>query len=342
MVLSRADSNLALRHRQDYFRFLNDFVRSGTLVFVGYGFGDRIVFDIMDDLVGLHGADRLPWSYALFRDFELAKDEKLLHKCSRRRIIPVNCSFEEFFSLLETHRDRPTEVRDEGRVVLKIKGHSLEISLPDYQQYVELFEIPHEGTIHEEPKRADDFFLGLDPTWGPYNQGWDLGAKCTCTRPTWGRSESVQPLKSLVFGDLSKMSILENKVILIRGMPGVGKTTLLRRLAYDVYRSGEAPVFLMKSERTTFDYKLIATLIENLNYQLASKMPDNRRIAPVKPLILIDDAASVIRHVSGLRRLSNSERKAGTGRSCGALGRVEPNMATISVQSAGKTYFHNS
>ena len=66
MVLSRADYNRALTRRREYLKLLSDFIKTGTTIFIGYSFGDRLALDIIDDLIEIYGKDRLPWSYALF------------------------------------------------------------------------------------------------------------------------------------------------------------------------------------------------------------------------------------------------------------------------------------
>ncbi|MCK4384732.1 MAG: SIR2 family protein, partial [candidate division Zixibacteria bacterium] len=49
MVLSRADYNRSLTRRREYLKLLSDFVKTGTMVFIGYSFSDRLVLDIIDD-----------------------------------------------------------------------------------------------------------------------------------------------------------------------------------------------------------------------------------------------------------------------------------------------------
>jgi hypothetical protein len=53
MVLSRADYNQALLRRRKYFDLLSDFVKNGTIVFIGYGFGDRLALDVIDDILSI-------------------------------------------------------------------------------------------------------------------------------------------------------------------------------------------------------------------------------------------------------------------------------------------------
>lgn len=50
MVLSRADYNRALKRRGKYLELLFDFVKAGTMMFIGYGFGDRLVLDVIDEV----------------------------------------------------------------------------------------------------------------------------------------------------------------------------------------------------------------------------------------------------------------------------------------------------
>ena len=80
MVLSRADYNRALIRRRKYSDLLSDFVKTGTMVFVGYSFEDCLVLDIMDELIEIYVRERLPWSYSLFKQLRL--DEKTMYQSS--------------------------------------------------------------------------------------------------------------------------------------------------------------------------------------------------------------------------------------------------------------------
>ena len=84
MVLSRRDYKRALIRRRKYFEYLADFVKNGTIIFIGYSFRDRIVLDVMDELIEINGQDRIPWSYAFFESLEL--DERMTTLFSRHRI----------------------------------------------------------------------------------------------------------------------------------------------------------------------------------------------------------------------------------------------------------------
>lgn len=303
MVLSRADYNRALIRRRKYLELLSDFLKTGTIVFIGYSFGDRLVLDIIDDLIEIYGIDRLPWSYAFFEQLQQI-DEKTKHMFSSRKIIPLEYTFENFFEFLDENYKVPVEKVISKNVRFKIRGHTLEISDAEARQYADYFDILSEHKITQHPGEKDKFFMGTNKSWGAFREDWDF-KRDLYTSPKFKRISGEKVLlgclKDRVFDELQKHDIENNKVLLLTGMAGVGKTMTLKRLAYDVYKTGEAPVIIINTARVTFDYKLIASFIEDLNHQLNQKIPRGEHTPPIKPVIIIDDAASLIRHVNRLK-----------------------------------------
>jgi len=303
MVLSRADYNHALIRRRKYLELLSDFVKTGTIVFIGYSFGDRLVLDIIDDLIEIYGIDRLPWSYALFGQLQQI-DKKTRHMFSRRKIIPLEYTFENFFEFLDKNYKAPVEKAISKNVRFKIRGHILEISNAEARQYAEYFEVLNEEKINQQPGEKDKFFMGINKSWGAFREDWDF-KRDLYSLPKFKRISGEKVflgcLKDRVFDELHKYDIKNNKVLLLKGMAGVGKTMMLKRLAYDVYKSGEAPVIIINTARVSFDYKLIASFIEDLNHKFTQKTPQGQHTPPIKPVIIIDDAASLIRHVNHLK-----------------------------------------
>jgi len=302
MVLSRADYNRALVRRRKYLEHLSDFIKTGTIVFIGYSFGDRLVLDIIDEIVEIHGKEKLPWSYALFDRLEL--DEKTRYMFSSRKIIPLECNFKQFFQYLDKNCKAPVKIGVPGNVHFKLLGYDLQISEQEARQQAEYFEVLTEEKVGQEPGNQDDFFRGTNGSWGAFREGWDFKRSLYASpdhRGAVGKGIVVGCLKDRVFNELKKFDVEDNKLLIITGMAGVGKTMMLRRLAFDVYESGQAPVIIIRSGRITFDYRLLAGLIENLNHQLNQKIPAGEHIQPIKPLIIIDDAASMIRHVNRIK-----------------------------------------
>jgi len=303
MVLSRADYNHALIRRKKYLELLSDFIKTGTIVFIGYSFDDHIVLDIIDELVLIYGKDRVPWSYAIFPTLP-PQDTKTQYKFNTRKIIPVQCNFQDFCLSLKDNIQSKPGIDLSRSVRFKLRGVSLEITEAEARQYAEYFEIINDDNVNEEAGEKDQFFMGTNRRWGAFAKGWDF-KRDVYNSPEYKHScegnTNLPCLKFRVDDELKTHRVENNKILLIRGMAGVGKTMMLRRLAYDIYKSEQAPVIFIKPTRTNFDYKLLASFIEDLNHKFDQKVTETHGARPLKPVIMFDDAGSLIRHVNRLK-----------------------------------------
>jgi len=302
MVLSRADYNRSLQRRGKYLELLFDFVKTGTMVSVGYSFGDRLVLDVIDEVKRRYGEDRLPWSYALFERLKL--DEKTNYMFQSRKIRPVECSYQDFFTYLKKSYKAPVQISVSKDLHIRSMGYDLRISEEEVSQYAEYFEVLTEEKFNQKCGEKDDFFKGINKNWGAFREGLDFKREVYISPKVRSASREVGfsgGLKDRVFAEIKKRDTEENKVLLITGMAGVGKTMLLRRIAYDVYEGGFAPVIFINAAGINFDYKMLATFMENLNHQIDKKIPEGERIPQIKHVIIVDDAASFIRHINRLK-----------------------------------------
>ncbi|MBN2314479.1 MAG: SIR2 family protein [Sedimentisphaerales bacterium] len=300
MVLSRADYNRALKRRGKYLELLLDFTKAGTIVFVGYSFGDRLALDVIDEVRDRYGIERLPWSYALFDKLETS--EKSTYMFQSRKVRPVECSYEDFFTYLEKNGE-PSKKMDIARDVhIQSMGYDLRVSEEQARQDAEYFEVLTEEKFNEEAGEKDDFFKGINKSWGAFREGWDF-KRSLYMYPQINSKTGVSNvgLKDRVSAELTKRDTEENKVLLITGMAGVGKTMLLRRIAHDAYKGGFAPVVFINASRVNFDYKRLASLMENLNHQVDKQIADGGHTQQIKHVIIVDDAASFIRHINRLK-----------------------------------------
>lgn len=302
MVLSRADYNQALKRRAKYFELLFDFVKTGTMVFIGYSFGDHLVLDVIDEVKQIYGDERLPWSYALFEELKL--NEKTSYMFQSRKIQPLECSYQDFLTYLEKNYKTPIQISVSKNLHIKLMGHDLQISEEEVRQDAEYFEVLTEEKFNEKAGEKDGFFKGIKKSWGAFREGWDFRREVYISPEVKNTAEGVGfsgGLKDRVFAELKKRDTEENKVLLITGMAGVGKTMLLRRIAHDVYKGGFAPVIFINAAGINFDYKLLASFMENLNRQIDKKTPEGEHIPQIKHVIMVDDAASFIQHINRLK-----------------------------------------
>lgn len=303
MILSRTDFNRALSKRKKYFDILFDVVKNGTILFVGYSFADRIMLEIIDLIIDKYGMDRLPHSYALFD--KVPTDEKNQNILKTRKITPLECDFTSFFETIDILSKGQIQLMPtHKKVFFKLRGLRLECNEEDFMQYAEFFDILAEHKLQEGVGDKDSFFKGINKSWGAYKENLDfkrnLYGSSTFKRMI-GKQDISGCLKDKVFGELKKFDSKDNKVILLKGMAGGGKTVVLKRLAFDVYSSGEAPVIFINTTRIGLDFRLLSGFLEDLNNQLNQKISQGQRIPPIKALIIFDNATSSIRDINRLK-----------------------------------------
>lgn len=286
-VLTRSDYNSMLKRRTKYLSYLFDLLKNGTVVFVGYSGRDRLVFEIFDELAKNVGLDRLPYSYILLPR-KLSEKEQFIF--SRRKMIHVPCSFEEFMDYLGKNYETPRPTALVAPAVrLNLAGRILELKDLNPRVYREYFTLLDEEVVLKDPGEKDNFFRGINQSFGAFASDWDFRREVYCGEE-YGKPNQPS-LKNRVSEELKKMSPDDNRVLVITGMGGVGKSFMLKRLAYDVYKDGMAPVVLIDPNRFAFDFKLLDSILQRISRQFAEITKTDQH---VKALILIDDAPSQV------------------------------------------------
>lgn len=291
MVLCRSDYNDMIKKRPEYLEDLTDYVKDGTIVFIGYKGSDRIALDIIHEVIRKIGLQRLPWSYVLLKGGSLSEKEE--YRFQSHKMIPVSCSFEEFFEYLDKNPPEAIstpEIPQQG-VRIRIEGKDVVLSYRELENFGDYFEILNEDLLASKPANKDDFFKGLTSDYGYYSEGVDF-IREVYTKPTIQSGKTIKKgLRDRIVEELQKTDLAENRIILVKGVPGVGKSVLLRRLAYDIYTSGKAPVIVLDKTRMFFDLKLLSSILVTLDrrFDEASGPEEGHRL---KSLIVVDDLAA--------------------------------------------------
>lgn len=286
-ILTRSDYNSVIKRRKKYLSYLFDFLKDGTVVFIGYSGRDRLVFELFDELANKYGLDRLPYSYILIPR-ELSEKEQFIF--SRRKMIHIPCTFDEFMDYLAKNYGiaRPI-VSVAPAMRLNLAGRILEMEDLNPRIYRDYFTLLDEEIAREDPGEQDDFFRGINQSFGAFASDWDFRRE-VYFGGEYGKSNQPS-LRSKVFEEIKKVSPDDNRVLIITGMGGVGKSFMLKRLAYDVYKSGMAPVVLIDQNRFAFDFKLLDSVLQRISRRFIEVTKEDR---PAKALILIDDAPSQV------------------------------------------------
>jgi tetratricopeptide (TPR) repeat protein len=290
MVLSRSDFTKMVSKRTEYLNHLEDFVKDGTIVFIGYSTTDRLVTDLIDEVKDKIGFQRLPWSYVLLKDLDLSEKDK--YRFEMHKMIPVKCTFEGFFGRLDKvkHPEVPSfKAEPKGEAVI-VEGKTILLSSRELEMYHDFFEVMNNGLMPSKAKSKDDFFKGMINDYGCYAEDFDFKRDVYFKPEQKDGKTRRLALKDRVFSEIQKRDANENKVLLVTGAPGVGKSVLLRRLAFDVFTSGQAPVILFDRTRAFFDLKLLSSILVAFDrkFDEASKERPTHRL---KSLIIIDDSS---------------------------------------------------
>lgn len=286
-ILTRADYNSVIKRRSKYLSILFDLLKNGTIVFVGYSGKDRLVFEVFDELAKEVNLDRIPYSYILIPR-ELSEKERFLY--TRRKMIHVPCSFDDLMNYLgqnsATMSAAPVIV---PQLRLSLANRIIEFRDVNPKTFQEYFTLLNEDLISQDTGEMEEFFEGSNESFGAFSKDWDFKRKIYCG-DEYGEPQAIA-VKNRVLNELSKTNPDDNKVIVIKGPSGVGKTVMLKRLGYDIYKDGKAPVILIDRNRFAFDFKLLDSILSRISKQFGDSTKSSGLL---KSLILIDDAPSQV------------------------------------------------
>lgn len=284
MALSRSDYNRKLRKRGSLFRLLYDFMKDGTVVYIGYSFRDKIGMDMLDEVADEVGLDRLPWGWALLPEWDGALEAQL----RQRKVLPLKMTFEEFLEAVSAAPAISPSASAIGATVT-VRDTQVDIPTADLKMYSRQFECVNDSTgVAEMPDSAAsrrDYLEGKTNPWIGVVRGWAF------------RRPLVDQLRTEVERWLGRVDDKTVPVLCLTGPAGSGKSTVARMVAWEVYKDGGYPVILLHPETDQADYMVI----DSFSRQLDSGVPDAVRSSRKLPLlIVIDDAAA---RVQDARRL---------------------------------------
>jgi SIR2-like domain len=302
MVLTRSDFNHSLVKRRQYLNVLLDFVKSGTIVYLGYSFRDRIARDIISEVTKLFGINRLPYSYMVTPD--LPKDQKGEYFLSSNKILPIEGDFVSFFQNLKevSPISKVHELlKPKPKATLRIQGREISIGEKESKTYSSSFDIISEESFNSNCE-IEAFLKGMSDCWDAYNNNWDF------KRKAFSFENPKVDIASTINEEALKTDTENNRVLYLTGMPGCGKSILTRRLAFDYYKE-KGPVLLF-SQTKNIDFKIVTAFVEDVNNQYDKYFEKTEKIKPIKPLLVFDDAAGFLKDILRLKNYLSSRGRA--------------------------------
>lgn len=315
MVLTRRDYGKRQRDYPLYFKYLFDYVKNGTIIYIGYSFTDEVATDIIEEVRDIFKLERLRRSYALYH--EEITDKRVLMTLNDHRIQPVKCGFLEFLNYLnENYEIVTSQPKKKREIRVRFKGKEIPIAESEMKIFESNFEILNENIKAEPTGNKDDFFKAKNQSWGILRENWDF------QRDIYKDSEYVREFKKTdrierhkgslwkrIEDQFERLKPEDNDVILLQGGAGVGKSVLLRRIAYDIYNKLEYPVIIINFENPTLDYRTIDTFIATMTDGYLKGLKEGEKKIPTKIGIIIDDAGPIIRHLGNIRYYLTSRSK---------------------------------
>jgi hypothetical protein len=335
MVLTRSDYHNSILRRNQYLKLLADYVKSGTVIYIGYSFKDQIVKDIISGLIKIHGITKVPWSYMLLKD-PIPTDTKSQFFFNANRIIPLHCDFEAFFETLERLNGSDIKLLskpNKPKATLNILGKTIVVSEDAYNMYASSFDFLHEEAIQSSNCNIEDFLHGKGKCWYAFQQNWDF------KRTAVNSKEKHINLQIQIAEDLKEFDASKNRILYLTGMPGCGKTVLTFRTAYDVYTKHKVPVLIF-NKNAAIDFKTISSFIEDINDEYEKLLQDGEKNKPVKVVLMFDDVASNLKDVIRLSDFLISRGRSVLIIANGRQNEVELNARAINVKIADKDHFY--
>lgn len=290
-VVSRGDYLFTVQQRQaamDSFR--NVVASGGSVIYVGYSFADLFLEDLLDEAVRRIGNRNMPYGYAVIPDWP-GDRAGAAERMARRAITPVEGTFEQFGELIDqalTERDRKgvkTSRAPAAGLTLNLRTGKGVLSEGDASVISEAFEVlsatqarPVELEQTEETRLAHLFLSGQNFGWMPFTNGWAF------------RRTGYQEVMDAVTKATERGASPDERVILVHGAAGLGKSVMARQVALSLYKEQGLPVlFATSAWRARPDLPVLERAIVDLD----ASLPEG---VALPPIILIVDEAELFDH----------------------------------------------
>lgn len=255
-----------LRRRRSFSRLLStypDFAKSSPVIFLGTDGHEDVILDLYNEL--LEHLPNCPRTIILRPDNPLLKDRgflDLVHDYCR--VLVSSTSNSELPRLLGAVRSRGYRTqgsKDDGRVVGLLSKYA-----PDVEVVPKGEEI--EDTDEDKNRLLDYLFRPSYLNWAPYKVSLDF------------RREHTDAIKTAILNGFVTQQSHLGKILWVVGEAGVGKTTTIRRVAYELAQDGANCIWIGRT----------LGLDPNINFDtVVKKLNEKSQIFKNKPIVFFLD-----------------------------------------------------
>ena len=289
MVLTNEDRRQSVTRLEPFFKLFKELAMSGNIIYLGYSFIDRLVFELLSDLS--FSWKQIPWKgYAISPNMPLAQQLKQLNDFNVSWIeVDVN-SF--VIELKKEFGNNPTSYTTEKKLMI-LNNIGFDISRETQLNCRDSISYIHEDSSEPFSTNPKYFFEGVDQSFYPFYKNWDVRRQIIpYLMGTKGYSQYILSSSEYVKERLNATSFSQNIKTIVMGNAGSGKSIVAKRLAYNWYRNG-GPVLLIDPKSYRIDGRAIQGFIEEVILKYKKRLRDLNKQEETLRFLMVADNCSV-------------------------------------------------
>jgi len=229
LVLTEQDKIKTRGNRIKMLEQLASMQGGGTVVYIGYGFGDEVFLELLNLLDFNQGLSR---SYALMPGLN-ETDKSYL---AQYKVEALDITSEQFMDELRELAEQQGVRIEPAKHTLRLgadKQRIVELTEEEYQYITQRFELLTEEILAQAEPEPVQFYRGYDIHWSFYERDCDV--------IRWQTKEVLKTVFSYMERSPAFVaSKRANRIVLVSSTAGAGKSVMLRRIAFECYRKGYA------------------------------------------------------------------------------------------------------
>jgi GTPase SAR1 family protein len=254
MVLSEGDFRAGFKRREVYFRLMRNIATTGHIIYLGYSFKDRLIFDILEDMKNSMG--ELPWrGYAIIPS---KPNDEILKEMDSVGIAWIQGTLTDFID----NAKRVFGGKPPSSSAMEAEFYVNKIPITLQRSIISnswnSFSVMNKRML-DSTMQPDDFFERQSDSFYPFVHNWDFGRRIRITKAKAHPSQSnYQSLSEMLDGRKRNGNSSDNLCIALLGGAGSGKTVATRRIAYNWYVDQKPVIFIDPSSISMDEYSLFS------------------------------------------------------------------------------------